>query len=253
LDTDLPNWDREHFSPGGGDPFLFYVAFGSIDTGAEMSLTRYRSVGTPDGIELMRYSRASNADFIRMFLEGYVWNEFKAREPDLAAVIETQSECMVLSGTVSDPPTLNYLRDSIGVLTFFLDNGAKAIYDPQKLEWYNPQSWRQKIFESSKPTLGQQVVILLSDEDDGTSHWVHTRGMRKFGRPDISVRRVGRPIQSAVIDLCNRLIDFQALGAVIPEGQQIRMESLPPGGVVHHRGDLDDPDFNNFHIEISWD
>ena len=252
MDALNPNWDRPHFSPGGGNPFLFYVAFGSIDTGAEMSLTKYRSAGIPEGIELMRYSRASNSDFIQMFLDGYVWNEFKTRKPDLAAIVEAQPECIVLSGTVSDPPMLNYLRDSIGLLTFFLDNGGKAIYDPQKLEWYSSQSWREKVFGPTGPAPRQHVVILLSEEDDGETFWIHTRGMRKFGRPDISVRHVQRTMQPAVIDLCNRLIEFQALGAVIAEGQQIRMASLPSGGVAHHGGDLDDPDFNNFHIEICW-
>jgi hypothetical protein len=52
--------------------------------------------------------------------------------------------------------------------------------------------------------------------------------------------------------LCGRFIEHQAFGAVIPEGQSVRMASLPPDGVAHHGGDLDDPDFNNVHVELVW-
>ena len=45
---------------------------------------------------------------------------------------------------------------------------------------------------------------------------------------------------------------WHGLGAIIEEGQKIRMNSLPEGITCHYEGDLDDPDFNNVHIEIRW-
>jgi hypothetical protein len=76
--------------------------------------------------------------------------------------------------------------------------------------------------------------------------------LRKFGRPDLSVHNVPPSLQEGVIDLCNRFIEFQAFGGVIEEGQGIRMRGLPEGMTCHHGGDLDDPDFNNVHVEITW-
>ncbi len=55
-----------------------------------------------------------------------------------------------------------------------------------------------------------------------------------------------------MIDLCERFIEMMAFGAVIAEGQEIRMNSLPAGMRCHHAGDHDDPDFNNVHVEIMW-
>jgi hypothetical protein len=92
-------------------------------------------------------------------------------------------------------------------------------------------------------------VILVSEEPNGTE-WVHTRGLRKFGRPDLSVHGVSLLNKPGVIDLCNRFIELQAFGGAILEGQEIRMQSLPPGMRCHRRGDVDDPDFNNVHVEI---
>ncbi len=73
--------------------------------------------------------------------------------------------------------------------------------------------------------------------------------MLKFGRPDISVHGVTPDQYEAVQDLCNRFIEMLAFGAVVPDGQVIRMAGLPEW-TCKTLGDLDDPDFNNHRIEI---
>ena len=76
--------------------------------------------------------------------------------------------------------------------------------------------------------------------------------MRKYGRPDLSVRGVGEGHADGVALLIERFVEFQALGGVIAEGEEIRMKGLPAGGVCRHAGSLDDPDFNNVHVEVVW-
>ncbi len=65
-----------------------------------------------------------------------------------------------------------------------------------------------------------------------------------------SGRGVAPEYQDACVEMCNRFIEMQAFGEMVPEGQPIRMRGLPTGIVCHHQGDYDDPDFNNVHIEI---
>jgi hypothetical protein len=84
-----------------------------------------------------------------------------------------------------------------------------------------------------------------------TARWFHTRGLRKFGRPDLSVHRVPPQYREAVIDLLERSIEFQAFGGVNAGGQEVRMKTLPRGMTCHQAGDPDDPDFNNVHVEIT--
>jgi hypothetical protein len=249
----LEDWQRKYYTPGGGDPFLFYVAFGNIDTNEVLSASRYRCAGVPVGIELTSYRRAEHREVFDTFVEGYLWAGLKANNPALAMEVERSQACVVLRGSIPDAETLNYLRDTVGLLTFFLDHGARAIYDPQMFQWWEPSLWRQRIFQPAAAVPRHHVVILVSAETDRDTSWVHTRGMRKFGRPDISIRRVGRTYHEAIVDLCKRFIEYQAFGGLIEEGQTIQMESLPPGGIVRHAGDIDDPEFNNVHVEISWD
>jgi hypothetical protein len=75
--------------------------------------------------------------------------------------------------------------------------------------------------------------------------------MRKFGRPDLSIHNVPESYDDAVIDLIQRFIELQAFGGIIEEGHEVRMRSLPPGMTCHLGGDLEDPAFNNVHVEIT--
>jgi hypothetical protein len=171
-------------------------------------------------------------------------------EPTLVKAVASAKKCLMVMGSVADPRDLNYLRDTVGVLTAMWDAGAVAILDVQSARWYSRSKWFSEIFDPAAAVPHQHVSILLSAESGRL--WIHTRGMRKFGRPDISVTGVPPSSRDAVIDLCNRLIELMALGAVVPEGQEIKMKNLPSGLRCHHAGSVADPDFNNVHLEIAW-
>jgi hypothetical protein len=249
--TTLPDWPRRHYVPGGRDAFLLYVVYGRVDVTKELSRSKYRCDGIPDGIEVTTYGPDQRPDVVAMFRHGYAWNEFVTNDPKLAATVTNQDSCLILRGQIPDPPSLNYLRDVVGVLTFSLDAGGVAIYDPQTLAWSSPADWRARIFDVDSAVPRHHVNILVSEEGDGTE-WFHTRGLRKFGRPDLSIHKVLPQYREAITELCSRFIELLAFGGIVPEGQEIRMASLPSAMRCFHRGNADDPDFNNEHIEILW-
>jgi hypothetical protein len=53
--------------------------------------------------------------------------------------------------------------------------------------------------------------------------------MRKFGRPDISVHKVGPQHKDPIVDLCNRFIELLAFGGIVHDGQEVRLNSLHAG------------------------
>jgi hypothetical protein len=73
-----------------------------------------------------------------------------------------------------------------------------------------------------------------------------------FGRLDLAIHDVPAELHGAVIDFFERLIELQAFGGIIAEGYAIRMKTLPAGMTCRHQGSLEDPDFNNVHVEIAW-
>lgn len=246
------NWLRPHFRPDGGAPFLFYVVFGAVQLDAPLDATKYRSAGVSPGLQLSQYTVAKHPETLAGFRDGYLWEQLGRRDPELAAKVGDATACVVLRGTPADSTSLSYLRDTVGLLMHFLDHGGVGIYDPQMFHWWSPDQWRDRLFHPASPVPTHHVYILTSPEPSGNETWFHTRGMRKFGRPDLSMRQVPPTQHAAVIDLFNRLIAQQALGDVVPEGQPIRMATLPAGLTCHHGGDVDDPDFNNVHLEIVW-
>jgi hypothetical protein len=244
--NDLPNWERPHFQPAEARAFVMFVVYGRFPEEIAISQSKYRCARVPPGFDLRKLERAKHGPL--PFTNGDIGKVFKNAE--LFARIGEAAECSVLRGEIPNPSDLNYLRDVVGLTTYLLDNGGFAVADPQQFELYDAERWHRDIFDSGKPNVMRHVKILFSEGPEG--RWYHTRGLRKFGRPDLSVRNVPADYSKAAIDLCNRFIEMQALGGVIAEGQAIRMQSLPPGLVCHHAGSLDDPDFNNVHVEIQW-
>ena len=246
MSKDLPTWERPHFQSVEGSALLLYVVYGQFPLEFTISQSKYRCAGLPAECDLTKVERSATEPL--PFTEAEYGQVIK--DTALFTRIGEAPACGLLRCEMPNPPDLNYLRDIVGMTTYLLDNGGFAVADPQQFELYDAERWHREIFGSGTPNVLKHVKLLFSDEPDG--RWYHTRGMRKFARPDLSVGNVPREFFNGVIDLCNRFIELQALGGWIPEGQEIRMKSLPPGLLCHHAGSLDDPDFNNVHVEIVW-
>ncbi|HEX8110336.1 MAG TPA: hypothetical protein VF516_21540 [Kofleriaceae bacterium] len=245
MTAEIPSWLRPHFQPGGGDPFLFYKIHGAFAEPLELSLSKHRSAGVPVGCELQLLTTREALDF--GLDRGWIGDAFRAEQPVLAAEVARTEQCLVLRGSPGDPDTLDYFRDAVGLVMAVLDSGGIAVFDPQMFKWWSTAEWRRDAFEPAGAVPHHHVVILASEDSHGC--WYHTRGLRKFGRPDLSIHDVPPELEPAVRELCDRFIEMLAFGAVIPDGQLIRMPGLP-AWKCRHAGDFSDPDFNNVHIEI---
>jgi hypothetical protein len=243
----LPPWPRAHYQAGGSNALVYFVMYGRFQPGAEVSAKAYRTAGLPPGVDLRYLTHAKQAEF--PFTNDLVAKVVGKDQPELFERVKAAPECLVLQGELPDPHDLNYLRDLAGLIMFSLDHGAVAVLDVQQLKLFAPVTWRKEVFEPQARSIRQQAVIFVSEEPDGT-RWLHTRGMRKFGRPDLSFHHVSGTNEVAATDLLNRFIGLQADGGLIPEGREIQMAGLPASLFCHHAGSLDDPDFNNLHVEI---
>jgi hypothetical protein len=126
------------------------------------------------------------------------------------------------------------------------------VLDPQVLTLFDAAHWRRHYLVKDGAPPRHHVLILRSSEAAADRSWIHTRGMRKFGRPDISLRNVpDRDVDRAGV-LCERLVELLSLGVHFSAGQQLEVEGLPDGLVAQPGGSLDDPEFNNTHVEFRW-
>ena len=247
--SELPHWTRQYFVPGGGDAFLFYKVYGSFDEPPQPSRSRHRCAGIPDGLAIYEQTPQDHPDGFNFGFEGMFVEGLKKRHPDLLATLKATPQCLVLQGHVADPSDLNYFRDAIGIVTAFLESGGVAVFDPLILRWWTVDEWRQGVFEPDSLEPLRHVFFMQSTTSPGVV-WFHSRGMQKFGRPDLSIRGVSPAWAPGVRKLMERFTIAQAQGALVSRGQEVTMASLPSGWRCFVEGSDDDPDFNNRHLYI---
>jgi hypothetical protein len=125
-----------------------------------------------------------------------------------------------------------------------------GVFDTQSFMFFGKAEWHERIFDPNGAVPRHHVMIFCSEEK-GTK-WYHTRGMIKFGRPDLSIHNVSLEYEEAVKDMFFRFIEYEAFGAIIPDRKEIKMKNLPQGMWCENKGNREDPDFNNVHVEINW-
>ncbi len=247
----LMGWPRQFYQAGGGHPQLFYKVHGDLSKGIKLDPKKYRCAGIPAGVEVSTLARADAPEPFAFGLDAPFSDRLANDHPDVLRAARDSSHCLLLKGVIEDPNSLNYWRDTIGFLMCLLDQGGVAIFDPYKLDWWTPAEWSQQAFEPNGPEQRAHVVILVSDDEKNPGkYWIHTRGLIKFGRPDLSIRAVTDELVAPAEEVCNRFIDLSANGGVVNDGQPLKMASWPAGWACFHGGDFDDPDFNNVHMEI---
>lgn len=241
-------WQRPAWQEGDYPPFLFTVIYGSTTIDVPVDAKRYRTRGLPESVEAHAFHRATHADYLRTsFEEGYAWDAFLREDPKLANAVRKSPGAIAFSGEVKDSTSLLYLRDVIGMTAYLLDHGGVAVYDTLTFTWFRPDVWKKQFFEPDAVKPQDHVRILYSNESDGL--WLHTRGLLKFGRPDLSVRGVAAQHLETAGRMINELIDLQVAGTFLREELGIRDPNLGRF-VVRYEGDRDDPEFNNVHIEL---
>jgi hypothetical protein len=250
----IPTWLRPNHTPGGPNAFVLYGVFGQFDLTLGIDREKYRSAELPYGFEFVQYDRHKNPAGFNGFFKTAGWTLASQDNPELGERAYRSEHMAMLRGFVPDSANLNYLRDSIGIVTHLLDRGGITVFDPQMLYLWTAEEWRTEVFEPNRPVPHQHISIFRMPEREtaGRTQWIHTRGMRLFGRPDLCVRRVGPTYQEKVVELFNKYIEYQANGGEILEDDVVTLDGLPPNGVCSIDENLDNAEFNNAHVEIRW-
>ncbi len=245
------DWSRPQWSRDEAKAMLLYFVFGRFAGELRLDLSANGSVGLPPGVEMHRVPKALLAHWEGHPLRGALGGVLRDGNPDAFEAARAANECLMLRGELPDPGSLGYLRDTLGAVTALLDAGGVAVVDPQILEIFTADDWRTRYARAESSAPRNHVLILCQDDEAGFA-WVKTRGMRKFARPDVSIRRVPQEDVQRAGAVAARLVDLQARGMRLGEGSTMEVEGLHDGLAVSRGGSLDDPGFNNVHLELLW-
>lgn len=246
------SWPRPYWQPSGESIALYFYVFGRFAPELAIPAARYASAGLPDGVQLQRYGHNALRGWDGYPLQGALGELLQEDAPAAFDLARAAPEVLVVRGELADRDDLDYLRDTLGVLAGLLDVGGGAILDPQILTLFDAAGWRRHyLVPGGAPPRHHVLILRNADEQAGRSH-IHTRGLRKFGRPDLSFRHVPDAQAEQAGLLCERLVELQALGARFAEGQPLEVEGLPGDLIAHPGGSPDDPRFNNTHVAFDW-
>lgn len=243
--------ERPYYEPSPHRPLLFYIIFGVKEQELEVSRERHRVDGFPAGLAFRFYRRAADGAYMDALTGGAMGRVLDRQNHALYETLRASETWAVLRGEPEEDEDLRYLRNAVGFVQAALDGGGAGVLDVQTLTLYSPEDWETLIFAPDiEPIL--HTVILASPAEDGTV-WLHTRGMRKFGRPDISMEGVGpREVSQAGL-VINQMIYYGALGVIFHRPAKLHTTSgeayiVDPTLVE----DYDNPDFNNAYYRVFW-
>lgn len=236
------------------DVFVSFAVLGDFGPTIELDRERHGLEGMPDWLDVGP-PEPLEGSMVATLLAQPALAGFLDEDPALRAAADAAPEVIVVMGAATTGEVSARVREAVAVVQAALDGGGLLAVDLQAWTFQHPETWERTVFAPERVPAGRLVRILISEEDEddpAAGSWLHTRGLRTFGRPDVSVRGVPGEALPTALELVNRFVQMQALGHRIPEGQPISMQGVPPGMRVAHGGSLEDPAFNNVHFELRW-
>ncbi len=206
---------REKYTDIGYKPILVYVVFGVTENEMQVSQEKHHVDGFPEDLQAMPLNRAEHGDYIDGFLGGDLGRILEEDDPELYARCKAAENCVIIRGEVKEDATFDYMRNVIGIMQAFIDQGAVGVLDLLTLSLYAPEKWTERFFEK-EVNAQNHVMILCSEEEDG--FWMHTRGMAEFGRPDCSVHHVRKEDLDEYKKLVDQIIYYGGGGEFFDGG-----------------------------------
>lgn len=245
------DYERPYYEDRHTRPLLFYVIFGAKDQALNVSRERHRVDEVPEGITYLLYRRAKHEGTMASLIGSNLGAVLARERPELYEAVRNTDTWAVVRGEAAQDADLHYLRNAVGLVQAAAENGAVGILDIQTITLYTPQEWQERIFgRDFDPFV--HVTILASQAENGLL-WIHTRGMRKFGRPDVSLRNVNPQEVETAVQLINQMTYYGALGTFF--SQPVRLHPRPGVTCAVNPvlvNDMENPDFNNAFYALSW-
>jgi len=246
------SFERPYYRDTGRRPFLFYAVMGAAAEELQVSRTRHHVDEMPQGLGLSGLRREEHGAYMDGLLGGALGRVLDRRDHELYQRAREAQSWLVLYGEAQKDDTLDYLRNAVGFVQAAVETGAVAVLDLQTTELYSPEDWAEKVF-SMRDHPYCHVNAMVSPEEGGAL-WLHTRGMRKFGRPDVGMTGVPQEELERAKAVVDEMIFYSAQGADFPRPALFH---LPKGEccTIHPKlaGDMEDPDYNNEHYDLKWE
>jgi hypothetical protein len=236
------SWLRPLFTRPGRRALHLFVAYGSFQEPLSLPI-RQRDCARPEGLNAAVVHRGDGL-FDSWLADEAMSKMLREHDAGIEGPVRDAKSAVAICREVEDRNDLEDLRCSLASITSALGWGAVAIADPLCARWWSRGQWVNTYVEKQTFEPLDHVSILVSND------WVHTRGMRKFGRYDVSIRGIAAPDRA--LGVLHQFIDHQARGGLLDPARRLDVVEQPNLRIRFHddERELDAPDFNNVWVEL---
>ncbi|GIJ48244.1 hypothetical protein Val02_51300 [Virgisporangium aliadipatigenens] len=225
MTTPIAPWSRESFQDTGSRAAMTLIAYADGDVvGPDFTLRGRTPRGVPvDALDLRGHRHTDSPEWVDNWRTGALRN-IAAQQglPELDR-LDRAPMCYSVKVELADPPDLTHLQLAWAAAQALAEAGAFAILDCYAFNWYTGA--QVAALAPDRPFSVQDEVSLIAETEPspGFGHPVHTRGMIKFGRPDLIAGVPAERIQETGAIL-NHLARMQADGHLLVPGQLLRFD-----------------------------
>ena len=248
------NLERPYYEDINYHPLMFYVIFGAKEEELEISRERHNLDEVPEGLNMNMLTREQHGEYMDNLIGGTLGKLLNEEQPELCEKIQKENIWAVVNGEIKQDDNLKYLRNTIGVIQAFLDTGAIAVLDMQTFSLYSAEEFTERFF-SKELDVYSHVKNLISKMEDGNI-WLHTRGLRKFGRPDISIENVPETDENKAVRIANQMIFYSSLGMLFNKKVKLHPYKDKEEAIIINPKfieDYENIDFNNAYCKLLWE
>ena len=226
MSTSIPSWPRAAFQPGGApNAFqLFCFSTGPLKADVSMSAGRF-GLPSPEAmqqVEVRELTREMDSAWFDGFRSGSLRAIATQALGDVSALDSaTQLTAVLISRP--DAADLSHLQAGWAVAQWLVARGVSVILDAQTNRFWKGAEVAD--WPATRPfALSSDVNIVVEAEPTSPTATIHTRGMQKFGRPDLVVREVPGEQWDAVAGLVRALAGQLANGVVLRAGDRVNID-----------------------------
>ncbi len=225
----VPTWPRPLHSPGGVAADVVFQVFSRGPLPDKLPLDRDRhglpAGEPPEGIYLSELSAEDAPGWFARFGEEPRRGPAAAALGDGLEALLAADHCYEVAGEHPDPADLAYLQHAWGVVRCLCELGGGPVYDHHAGRWWS----REQVLALAADRgfdIRREVAPASFDQGKILGMLLYTRGLAKFGQPDVVMIRCGPDDLDALYGLAEAV----ALG--LPVGPDFELEGA--GGVVLH-------------------
>ena len=248
-DRSEDDYSRPYYRETKYRPVLFYTVFGVSGDELEVSMSRHGVTEIPEGISIMSCDKTTDGGQMQELFGGTLGELMRASDPVLYEECASAERWVMIRGQVKDDKDLTYMKNIVGIIQAFTEKGAVGVLDLFTLSLISPERWTNGYFgDGFEPRHHAETFV---SEGEGGKFRIYTRGMIKFGRPDICFEDAAWDEVDKVGEIVGQMIYFGARGAFFDKDVKLHISG---GRSFIVRPELvDDPDnddFNNVYYKV---